>query len=330
MDASRALEIQNFDLEQCGLGNVCAFGKPLPMAAKDISGRSFRPAVRTPGVVLVAFFSAYIARVAGIGLAVGIAIVALGVGLGYSNGEVVGVTAVFGLFVAAVVALGSREVAQGRAAASREQEAALAALEIIRTATDDTREAVVHCAHELEQHHAHTQGELARLRGLIDDAIVKLGAGFGALHELSLRQRGFFGPALAAASVRSDGDNAARLLIHLDATAVEFDHHVRAVVTALQFQDLASQLIDSAQARIEEARRFTSAVANAAGVLEHAAGGRHSIDRTYAASSLAAPGQYLVPSRRPCRESPVQATEIAAGAVDLFDGVATTTPECKS
>ncbi len=297
------------------------------MAAKDISGRSIGPNVRKPGIDLIAFCSAYIARMAGIGIAVGIAIIGLGVALGYSHGEIAVVSTLFWLFAAAVAALGSRDVAQGRAAATREQEAALATLDLIRTATDETREAVVHCAHELEQHHAHTQGELVRLQGLLDDAIAKLGAGFGALHELSLRQRGFVKPALAAASSRADGGNAARLMIDLDATAVQFDQHVRAVVTALQFQDLASQLIDSAQARIEDARRFTSAVAKAATVLDQASGGRH---REGEPSLFDAGVQRRELAHRSGRESPVHATEITAGDVELFDCAAITTSECKS
>jgi hypothetical protein len=298
------------------------------MAAKDISGRSIGPNARKPGIDLVAFCSSYIARVAVVGVAVGIPIAALGSSFGYSDVEIGAVSALFGLFAAVVAALGSSEVARGRAAAARGQDAALATLEVIRSATDETREAVVHCAHELEQHHAHTQGELARLRRLLDDAIAKLGAGFGALHELSLRQRGFVAPALAA--IRSDDGNAARLMTDLDATAVEFDRHVHAVVTALQFQDLAAQLIDSAQSRIEEARHFTSAVASAATILEQAAAARGAGGGDHIAPLPAAPLQRLAPSRRPLRDSPVHAEGIAAGDVELFDAATGTTPECKS
>lgn len=131
-------------------------------------------------------------------------------------------------------------------------------------------------------------GELQQLRALLADAVEKLLATFGSLQQLAEEQRRIAsGPGASAAA----GELAAQV-----------DRDIRAAVTALQFQDMATQLLDHTARRIAVADAVIwSLVASGA---EPA-----SPDPLYAAlEALADAG----------KASPVCQREIVSGTVELF------------
>jgi len=111
------------------------------------------------------------------------------------------------------------------------------ALELGRLLNDVSAEGIAH----LEE----VQADLAQTRLLLGEAIVRLSDGFGGLHAAVLAQRA------AAAQLQSQqtlgtGDEQEQLRT----AAAAIDTHVQAMVTALQFEDMTSQLIDQAGRRI--------------------------------------------------------------------------------
>lgn len=98
----------------------------------------------------------------------------------------------------------------------------------------------VFIARYLEMHHTqaeHARGELDRLRGLIDDAYERLMSSFGAIGALTER------------SLDKQAD--------ADEVREDMDHAVGNAISALQFQDMANQLVGHAAKRIASLERLT-------------------------------------------------------------------------
>ena len=109
-------------------------------------------------------------------------------------------------------------------------------LELGRLLTDVSAEGIAH----LEE----VQADLAQTRLLLGEAIARLSDGFGALHAAVSVQRRAADQLQTQAAVGGDGQ------AQLSAAAAAIDTHVQAMVTALQFEDMTSQLIAQAGRRI--------------------------------------------------------------------------------
>jgi hypothetical protein len=115
------------------------------------------------------------------------------------------------------------------------------------------REALIcisRCTRELDAHYDVARSELDRLRLLLDEAIDNLIASFAALQELSVRQRLLESPDIESRAAH-------RRVLVADVQA-QFDRHVGDVVTTLQFQDIATQLVDRARAGVEQAQLISN------------------------------------------------------------------------
>ena len=113
------------------------------------------------------------------------------------------------------------------------------ALELGRLLDDVSAEGIAH----LEE----VQADLAQTRLLLGEAIVRLSDGFGGLHAAVLAQRA------AAAQLQQPlgtGKGADDGQEQLRAATAAIDIHVQAMATALQFEDMTSQLIAQAGRRI--------------------------------------------------------------------------------
>jgi hypothetical protein len=108
-------------------------------------------------------------------------------------------------------------------------------LELGRLLTEVSVEGIAH----LEE----VQADLTQTRLLLGEAIARLSGGFSALHAAVSAQRAAAEQLQQAAGA---GDGQAQL--HEAAAAI--DTHVQAMVTALQFEDMTSQLIAHAGRRI--------------------------------------------------------------------------------
>lgn len=106
--------------------------------------------------------------------------------------------------------------------------------ELGRLLTDVSAEGVSH----LEE----VQADLAQTRLLLTEAIERLSAGFSALHSAVAEQSD------AAQALRRDAGEADCARLH--AAGADIEQQVRAMVTALQFEDMTSQLIAHAGRRV--------------------------------------------------------------------------------
>jgi hypothetical protein len=116
--------------------------------------------------------------------------------------------------------------------------------------TDVSKEGIAH----LEE----VQADLAQTRLLLAEAIARLSDGFGALHAAASVQRA------AAEQLQlqaADGGDGQEQLRHAAAT---IDTQVQAMVTALQFEDMTSQLIAQAGRRIAGLLGILAGVGNGA------------------------------------------------------------------
>ena len=109
-------------------------------------------------------------------------------------------------------------------------------LELGQLLTDVSAEGIAH----LEE----VQADLAQTRLLLGEAIARLTDGFGALHAAVSVQRA------AAEQLQRQAAGAGEGQAQLHAAAAAIDTHVQAMVTALQFEDMTSQLIAQAGRRI--------------------------------------------------------------------------------
>ncbi len=111
-------------------------------------------------------------------------------------------------------------------------------LELGQLLTDVSAEGIAH----LEE----VQADLAQTRLLLGEAIARLSSGFGALHAAVSVQRVAAEQLQRQAEGAGGGDGEEQLR----AAAAAIDTHVQAMVTALQFEDMTSQLIAQAGRRI--------------------------------------------------------------------------------
>lgn len=110
-------------------------------------------------------------------------------------------------------------------------------LELGRLLTDVSAEGIAH----LEE----VQADLAQTRVLLAEAIARLSDGFGALHAAVSVQR------VAAEELQRHADDSSGAgQEQLRDAAAAIDRQVQAMVTALQFEDMTSQLIAHAGRRI--------------------------------------------------------------------------------
>ena len=99
------------------------------------------------------------------------------------------------------------------------------------------------------------QADLAQTRMLLAEAIERLSSGFGALHEAVCAQ----GQAVQALQQGVDTDCA-----RLQDAGAAIERQVQAMVTALQFEDMTSQLIAHAGRRIAGLRGILAGVGDGA------------------------------------------------------------------
>jgi len=111
-------------------------------------------------------------------------------------------------------------------------------LELGQLLTDVSAEGIAH----LEE----VQADLAQTRLLLGEAIARLSDGFGALHAAVSVQRAAAEQLQQQAAGADTGEGQEQLR----AAAAAIDTHVQAMVTALQFEDMTSQLIAQAGRRI--------------------------------------------------------------------------------
>lgn len=148
-------------------------------------------------------------------------------------------------------------------------------LELGQLLTDVSAEGIAH----LEE----VQADLAQTRLLLGEAIARLSDGFGALHAAVSVQRA------AAEQLQQQADGADDGQEQLRSAAAAIDTHVQAMVTALQFEDMTSQLIAQAGRRIAGLLGILSGVGDGAQGL--AAGDLSQLDNLRAA--LAAQSRQL-------------------------------------
>lgn len=120
--------------------------------------------------------------------------------------------------------------------------------ELGRLLTDVSAEGMSH----LEQ----VQADLAQTRLLLTEAIERLSAGFSALHTAVAAQ----GDAAQALQHGAGAADCARL----HAAGADIEQQVRAMVTALQFEDMTSQLIAHAGRRVAGLRSILADMVDAA------------------------------------------------------------------
>lgn len=109
-------------------------------------------------------------------------------------------------------------------------------LELGQLLTDVSAKGIAH----LEE----VQADLAQTRLLLAEAIARLSDGFGGLHAAVSVQRRAAEQLQEQAASGGDGQE------QLRAAAAAIDTHVQAMVTALQFEDMTSQLIAQAGRRV--------------------------------------------------------------------------------
>jgi hypothetical protein len=140
------------------------------------------------------------------------------------------------------------------------------ALELGQLLTDVSAEGIAH----LEE----VQADLAQTRLLLGEATARLSGGFGALHAAVSIQRAAAGQLQQQAAGADAGQQ-------LRAATAAIETHVQAMVTALQFEDMTSQLIAQA------GRRIAGLLGNLAGLGDGAhglaAGDTAQLDRLRAA-----------------------------------------------
>lgn len=106
---------------------------------------------------------------------------------------------------------------------------------------------------DLAQQIVKASRELDRLHGLLIDAINSLMHHFSKVSELSDGQRDLLAQAIAALAEQSRGaasEDAAEYAKLAAGYASEIAHHLNGALTALQFQDMSSQLINHIRERV--------------------------------------------------------------------------------
>lgn len=96
------------------------------------------------------------------------------------------------------------------------------------------------------------RSELNRLKGLIDDAGARLISSFGAIHALSVRNRELVRRAACAPAIVNGAEQR-----ELDAVSEDIKREMENAVSALQFQDMATQLVGHAVDRITMLERMS-------------------------------------------------------------------------
>lgn len=150
--------------------------------------------------------------------------------------------------------------------------------ELGRLLTDVSAEGMSH----LEE----VQADLAQTRLLLTEAIERLSAGFSALHSAVAAQSD------AVQALQRGAGAADRARLH--AAAADIEEQVRAMVTALQFEDMTSQLIAHAGRRVAGLRSILADMVD--GARELAAGDLAQMERlraTLAMQSRALDGQLM-------------------------------------
>lgn len=145
---------------------------------------------------------------------------------------------------------------------------------------EDSREFL---ARYLEIHDAQARSarqDLDRLRGLIDDAAARLLTSFGAIEAFSRSRR----------EAAPEG---------VDVSAQDIDRAVNGVVSAMQFQDMATQLVGHAAQRIALLERISESLGRLPEV---------SVEELTAAVAATTCG----------RRSPVEQACMTGGSVELF------------
>jgi hypothetical protein len=174
-------------------------------------------------------------------------------------------------------------------------------------------------AHGAEAHRV--RGQLEQLRILLGDAAGRLGASFAAMHALAARQREIARAIASAGGIRvraqaaanddtgaqSDvrpepaaGPEAEAVADELGAVTRELQRTVHEAVTALQFQDIAAQLLGYTAERVDALDRM-------AGKLERLPNA--------SADEL---GKALASAQSGRRDNPVSQAQMAHGTVELF------------
>ena len=150
--------------------------------------------------------------------------------------------------------------------------------ELGRLLTDVSAEGMSH----LEE----VQADLAQTRLLLAEAIERLSAGFNALHSAVAAQS----DAALALRPGAGADDCA----HLQAAGADIEQQLRTMVTALQFEDMTSQLIARAARRISGLRSILADMVD--GARELAAGDLAQMERlraTLATQSRELDGQLM-------------------------------------
>lgn len=152
----------------------------------------------------------------------------------------------------------------------------------------DVQDAAVFIAHYLEIHEAQARSarcDLERLRSLIDDASERLLTSFGAIQAISENRS-----ERRAQGVDTDAGDADR----------DVERAVGNAISALQFQDMATQLVGHAAQRITVLEKITQSL----GRLPEA-----TVDDLAAAVSDTLRGRHTSPVEQAC---------MAGGSVELF------------
>jgi len=150
--------------------------------------------------------------------------------------------------------------------------------ELGRLLTDVSAEGMSH----LEE----VEADLAQTRLLLTEAIERLSAGFSALHSAVAAQSD------AAQALQHGVTEAGCARLH--AAGADIEQHVRAMVTALQFEDMTSQLIAHAGRRVAGLRSILAGMVD--GARELAAGDLAHMERlraTLATQSRELDGQLM-------------------------------------
>lgn len=197
-----------------------------------------------------------------------------------------------------------------------QQEAERVALQALAR---EARAAILQCKIELDAQHAHAEDELQRLEELLNDAVEQLSTSFATLHEVSVHLRGLLQPIVAAVRAGTSGNSAPGLLAGIDAGSEEFDRQMGLIVTALQFQDIATQLVESARLRLQHSQRLAAGFDATAAVLDDSVDQRGGVPVLAQLVVLRQKISELIDhSRSQWRRSTVAATGMAPGTIEMF------------
>jgi hypothetical protein len=190
------------------------------------------------------------------------------------------------------------------------------AIAAAREAVVAAREAIAGGTRGLSDQHDDVDEALSRLQHLLDDAISRLLTSFRLLHELNARQRACAAAASDDAGLRTGEPCGTRG--RLEADAAEFDRHAATVVTALQFQDMASQLVGEARQRLDHMKRLSNSIATAAALLEDAPAADDPAAAATAIARVRLQVDDLLRDVGKRSRGSVRASDVQAGEVELF------------